>query len=159
VILDRSRARCSCREPVPNDFSEFGVAQLMSEPGRCSNRQELLRAIWGDSGAYRDPVTIDVHSRHLREKLERSTRAARAILTVPRPKGIASRRRRVAMVRWPAFGLRLRLVVALGYRSGAVALGVAAVAVLQPWKLRLRREQYDLRCRPKKSRRGEKCGR
>ena len=38
-------------------------------PERLLNRQELLRAIWGDS-AYRDPRGIDVHIRHLREKLE-----------------------------------------------------------------------------------------
>ena len=51
-------------------FSEFELlAKLMSAPGRLFNRQELLRAIWGDS-AYRDPRAIDVHIRHLREKLE-----------------------------------------------------------------------------------------
>ena len=41
----------------------------MSRPGVLFNRQELMRAIWGDS-AYRDPRGIDVHIRHLREKLE-----------------------------------------------------------------------------------------
>ena len=56
--------------PVQLTFSEFEVlAALMAAPGRLFNRQELLRAIWGDS-AYRDPRGIDVHIRHLREKLE-----------------------------------------------------------------------------------------
>jgi DNA-binding response OmpR family regulator len=56
--------------PVQLTFSEFEVmAALMSSPGRLFNRQELMRAIWGDS-AYRDPRGIDVHVRHLREKLE-----------------------------------------------------------------------------------------
>ena len=41
----------------------------MERPGKLFTRQELLRAIWGDS-AYRDPRAIDVHIRHLREKLE-----------------------------------------------------------------------------------------
>ena len=43
--------------------------------------QELLRAIWGDS-AYRDPRAIDVHIRHLREKLEPEPDKPRYILTV-----------------------------------------------------------------------------
>jgi DNA-binding response OmpR family regulator len=33
-------------------------------------RRNLLEAVWGDA-AYREPRTIDVHVRHLREKLER----------------------------------------------------------------------------------------
>ena len=45
------------------------------------NRQELLRAIWGDS-AYRDPRGIDVHIRHLREKLERAPERPELLLTV-----------------------------------------------------------------------------
>ena len=49
----------------------------MAGPGALFNRQELLRAIWGDS-AYRDPRGIDVHIRHLREKLERSPERPRA---------------------------------------------------------------------------------
>ncbi len=64
-------------------FSEFELlACLMSRPGHAFNRQELLRAIWGDS-AYRDPRAIDVHIRHLREKLEARPEAPSLILTVP----------------------------------------------------------------------------
>ena len=63
-------------------FSEFELlARLMAEPGRLLNRQELLRAIWGDS-AYRDPRAIDVHIRHLREKLEEHPDQPQLILTV-----------------------------------------------------------------------------
>ena len=40
-----------------------------------------LRAIWGDS-AYRDPRAIDVHIRHLREKLEEKPEEPQLILTV-----------------------------------------------------------------------------
>jgi DNA-binding response OmpR family regulator len=83
VTLDRSRREVSVGErPVRLTFSEFELlARLMSEPGRLLNRQELLRAIWGDS-AYRDPRAIDVHIRHLREKLERHPEEPRLILTV-----------------------------------------------------------------------------
>ena len=36
-----------------------------------------MRAIWGDS-AFRDPRGIDVHVRHLREKLEADAGASRS---------------------------------------------------------------------------------
>jgi DNA-binding response OmpR family regulator len=62
-------------------FSEFELLQaLMEQPGILFNRLELLRAIWGDS-AYRDPRGIDVHIRHLREKLEDKPDQPRLILT------------------------------------------------------------------------------
>ena len=69
-------------EPVDVTFSEFELlAAMMREPDRLFNRQELLRAIWGDS-AYRDPRAIDVHIRHLREKLEEIPERPVLILTV-----------------------------------------------------------------------------
>jgi DNA-binding response OmpR family regulator len=83
VKLDRSHREVTVRgEPVRLTFSEFELlARLMAEPGRLLNRQELLRAIWGDS-AYRDPRAIDVHIRHLREKLEEKPDEPRLIVTV-----------------------------------------------------------------------------
>jgi DNA-binding response OmpR family regulator len=83
VVLDRSRREVTVRGgPVHLTFSEFELlARLMSEPGHLLNRQELLRAIWGDS-AYRDPRAIDVHIRHLREKLEERPEEPTLILTV-----------------------------------------------------------------------------
>ena len=44
-------------------------------------REMLLEHVWGDS-AYRDPRTIDVHIRHLREKLERDPRRPEYLFTV-----------------------------------------------------------------------------
>jgi DNA-binding response OmpR family regulator len=68
--------------PVELTFSEFELMQtFLSRPGELFNRQELLRAIWGDS-AYRDPRGIDVHIRHLREKIEQNPAEPRLILTV-----------------------------------------------------------------------------
>jgi DNA-binding response OmpR family regulator len=83
ITLDRRRREVTCRgAPVKLTFSEFELlACLTTQPGRLFNRQELLRAIWGDS-AYRDPRAIDVHIRHLREKLEESPEDPRLILTV-----------------------------------------------------------------------------
>ena len=45
------------------------------------SRTALLERVWGDA-AYRDPRTIDVHIRHLREKLERDSAEPELILTV-----------------------------------------------------------------------------
>jgi DNA-binding response OmpR family regulator len=83
VTLDRSKREVKVRgEPVDLTFSEFElIAALMKQPGRLFNRQQLLRAIWGDS-AYRDPRAIDVHVRHLREKLEDKPEAPSFIVTV-----------------------------------------------------------------------------
>jgi DNA-binding response OmpR family regulator len=81
--IDHRRREVTVRgEPARLTFSEFELLScLLSSPGRLFNRQELLRAIWGDS-AYRDPRAIDVHIRHLREKLEESPESPRLILTV-----------------------------------------------------------------------------
>ena len=83
VVLDERQRRVEVDGgAVKLTFSEFELlAQLMSKPGRLFNRQELLRAIWGDS-AYRDPRAIDVHIRHLREKLEATPEEPQLILTV-----------------------------------------------------------------------------
>jgi DNA-binding response OmpR family regulator len=83
IALDRGQREVTVdSEPVKLTFSEFELLDaLMTEPGRLLNRQELLRAIWGDS-AYRDPRAIDVHIRHLREKLEPEPEKPRYILTV-----------------------------------------------------------------------------
>jgi DNA-binding response OmpR family regulator len=57
-------------EPVQLTYVEFELLRtLAAEPGRVFSRQALLESVWGDS-AYREPRTIDVHVRHLREKLE-----------------------------------------------------------------------------------------
>jgi DNA-binding response OmpR family regulator len=68
--------------PVALTFSEFEVLHaLMAQRGRVHSRHDLLRAIWGDS-AYRDPRAIDVHIRHLREKLEAVPEKPELIITV-----------------------------------------------------------------------------
>jgi len=69
-------------ETVALTFSEFELLHaLMSDPKRVHSRHDLLRAIWGDS-AYRDPRAIDVHVRHLREKLEAVPEEPELIVTV-----------------------------------------------------------------------------
>jgi DNA-binding response OmpR family regulator len=69
-------------EPVRLTYVEFELlASLAGAPGRVMTREMLLEQVWGDS-AYRDPRTIDVHIRHLREKLERDPRRPEYLLTV-----------------------------------------------------------------------------
>jgi DNA-binding response OmpR family regulator len=68
--------------PVDITFSEFEILHaLMAQRHRVHSRHELLRAVWGDS-AYRDPRSVDVHIRHLREKLEATPEEPQLILTV-----------------------------------------------------------------------------
>jgi DNA-binding response OmpR family regulator len=63
-------------------YVEFELLRILaSNPGRVYTRQMLLEALWGGSD-YREPRTIDVHVRHLREKLEREPREPELIHTV-----------------------------------------------------------------------------
>ena len=69
-------------EPVQLTYVEFELlTTLAAEPSRVFTREMLLRSLWGDS-AFREPRTIDVHVRHLREKLERDAREPQYIFTV-----------------------------------------------------------------------------
>jgi DNA-binding response OmpR family regulator len=63
-------------------FVEFEILSALARaPGRVFTRDMLLSQIWGDS-AYRDPRTIDVHIRHLREKIERDAKDPEYLFTV-----------------------------------------------------------------------------
>ena len=69
-------------EGVQTTFVEFEIlTALARNPGRVYTRDMLLSRVWGDS-AYRDPRTIDVHIRHLREKLERDAKEPEYLYTV-----------------------------------------------------------------------------
>ena len=62
----------------------FGVIVLVAlarSPGRVFTRDMLLTRVWGDS-AYRDPRTVDVHIRHLREKIETDAKDPEYLFTV-----------------------------------------------------------------------------
>jgi DNA-binding response OmpR family regulator len=83
VRIDVPRRSVTVRgEVVSLTFVEFELlATLASEPGVVYSRRELLERIRG-SADYREPRTIDVHVRHLREKIERSANDPKLILTV-----------------------------------------------------------------------------
>jgi DNA-binding response OmpR family regulator len=63
-------------------YVEFELLRVLAaNPGRVYSRRMLLEALWGGAD-YREPRTIDVHIRHLREKLERDPAEPEYILTV-----------------------------------------------------------------------------
>ena len=69
-------------DTVPTTYVEFEIlAALARSPGRVFTRDMLLARVWGDS-AYRDPRTIDVHIRHLREKIEADPKEPEYLFTV-----------------------------------------------------------------------------
>ena len=77
--------------PVQLTYVEFELLRtLAAHAGRVYTRDQLLQALWGGSD-YREPRTIDVHVRHLREKLERDPREPEFIVTV---RGVGYRFRR-----------------------------------------------------------------
>ena len=81
--IDLSRRAVEVRgAAVQLTYVEFELLRtLASHPGRVYTREMLLDALWGDH-AYREPRTIDVHIRHLREKLEQDPRDPHYIFTV-----------------------------------------------------------------------------
>jgi DNA-binding response OmpR family regulator len=69
-------------EPVKLTYVEFEILAILARsPGRVFSRTMLLERLWGDA-AYRDPRTIDVHIRHLREKIELDPKEPELIFTV-----------------------------------------------------------------------------
>ena len=69
-------------DDVPLTYVEFEILKALAcNSGRVFTREMLLTRIWGDS-AFRDPRTIDVHIRHLREKLETDAKDPEYLFTV-----------------------------------------------------------------------------
>jgi DNA-binding response OmpR family regulator len=83
IRIDTARRTVEARgTPVQLTYLEFELLRtLATSPGRVFTRKALLDELWGGS-EYRDPRTIDVHVRHLREKIERNPGAPELIFTV-----------------------------------------------------------------------------
>jgi DNA-binding response OmpR family regulator len=83
VRIDFGKRQVEVRaEPVKLTYVEFEILAILARsPGRVFSRTMLLERLWGDA-AYRDPRTIDVHIRHLREKIERDAKEPELIFTV-----------------------------------------------------------------------------
>ena len=83
LLVDRGRRTVDVRgEPVQLTYVEFELLSVLAgSPGRVFSRRALLERLRG-SADYREPRTIDVHVRHLREKIELDPREPELILTV-----------------------------------------------------------------------------
>jgi DNA-binding response OmpR family regulator len=83
VRIDLPRRTVEVRgTPVQLTFVEFELLSLLAaNPGVVFSRRQLLEKLRGGAD-YREPRTIDVHVRHLREKIEREPREPELILTV-----------------------------------------------------------------------------
>ncbi len=81
--IDPSKRTVEVRgELLQITFVEFEIlTALARSPGRVFTRDMLLTRVWGDS-AYRDPRTVDVHIRHLREKIEIDAKEPEYLFTV-----------------------------------------------------------------------------
>jgi two-component system alkaline phosphatase synthesis response regulator PhoP len=63
--------------------TEFRLLSYMAQsPGQVFTRDELIEAVWGYDDFYGDPRTVDVHIRHLRQKLEEDPNHPQYIVTV-----------------------------------------------------------------------------
>ena len=142
--IDFERRHVQVRdEPVRLTYVEFEIlAALARNPGRVFSRTMLLERVWGDS-AYRDPRTIDVHIRHLREKLESEPKHPELILTVRgvgyrfrgrrerAPAPIAAQQARAALL--PDHGGGLRGHLLLGRHPARVEPRGAPAAATSSW--------------------------
>ena len=83
IEIDLAKRTVEVRgQRVALTYVEFELLRTMAaRPGRVFRREALLEALWGDY-AYREPRTIDVHVRHLREKLEDDPREPELVQTV-----------------------------------------------------------------------------
>ena len=83
LLIDVPRRTVEVRgERAQLTYVEFELLRtLMAHPGRVYSRRMLLEALWGTAD-FRDPRTIDVHIRHLREKIEADSHRPETILTV-----------------------------------------------------------------------------
>jgi DNA-binding response OmpR family regulator len=83
VRIDLPRRSVSVRGAATSlTYVEFELlALLAAHPGVVYSRRQLLERVRGGAD-YREPRTIDVHVRHLREKIEREPAEPELILTV-----------------------------------------------------------------------------
>ena len=83
VTVDRVRHTTEVDGVVVDlTYVEFEIlSTLILSPGRVFSRNQLLDAVWGSSD-FREPRTVDVHVRHLREKIEQDPASPTRIQTV-----------------------------------------------------------------------------
>jgi DNA-binding response OmpR family regulator len=82
IDLERLLVRRAGR-PVDLTPTEFRLLRyLVAHPGRPTSRQALIEAVWGYESEIGYERTVDVHVRHLRQKLEPDPAQPRYLVTV-----------------------------------------------------------------------------
>jgi DNA-binding response OmpR family regulator len=82
VDLERLQV-ARCGQPVDLTPTEFRLLRyLLSNPDRPFSRSALIEAVWGYDSEIGNERTVDVHVRHLREKLEDDPADPRWFVTV-----------------------------------------------------------------------------
>ena len=84
VEIDLERMLVTRRgQPVELTPIEFRLLRhLVSQPARPASREQLIEAIWGYDSDLGNDRTVDVHMRHLRQKLEDDPSDPRWLVTV-----------------------------------------------------------------------------
>lgn len=84
IVLDLERLQVWRRDQqISLTPTEFRLLRyLVSNPERPISRDTLIESVWGYTNDVGDDRTVDVHIRHLREKLEDDPTTPRWLLTV-----------------------------------------------------------------------------
>lgn len=84
IVIDMEQLQVTRRsQPVYLTSTEFRLlVHLTSYPNRPFTRSDLMDAVWGYDTSLGSERSVDVHIRHLREKLEDDPAEPRWILTV-----------------------------------------------------------------------------
>ena len=84
LVVDRARRMVTVRGQVvdlpPREFDL--LAFLAASPGQVFSREQLLRAVWPQSGEQPDPGTVTEHARRLRQRIEEDPDEPRWIKTI-----------------------------------------------------------------------------
>jgi DNA-binding response OmpR family regulator len=69
-------------QPIILTPTEFRLLRLLvSAPGQVFSREQMIEAVWGYDSEIGSDRTVDVHMRHLREKMEEDPANPRWLLT------------------------------------------------------------------------------
>ena len=85
LVIDRGRALVRRgRQTIPLTPIEFRLLVFLAQhPGQALSRAQIVDAVWGYDADVENERTVNVHVRHLREKIELDPGHPSLILTVP----------------------------------------------------------------------------
>ena len=85
LVIDRGRALVRRgRQTIPLTPIEFRLLVFLAQhPGQALSRAQIVDAVWGYDADVDNERTVNVHVRHLREKIELDPGHPSLVLTVP----------------------------------------------------------------------------